>query len=370
LSRRPADGLLAGDHRAFARPLAFDFPIDLLPVPTDLLAVPDDRRTAIDALLPALVPGQRIALSTHLNADGDGCGSESALSRMLVQHGMRPRIVNPTPWPAMYDYLLGEGVDDQTARGSKALRDIDALIVLDISDVKRLGVLTESVRALRVPRLVVDHHLDSDDPAGTIVVSDTTACATAELVYDLALVAGWTITPAIAQALYTGMLTDTGGFRFSNTTPRCLAIAAQLLAAGVDPEEMYTRIYASAPAGRVRLMAEVLGTLQMDEPVGLAWLSMQPDALEKYDVRSEDLDGIVEHARSIAGTRMALFFRDLGHDRVKVSFRSIGGTDVNAFARKFGGGGHAKAAGALITGSLADVRSAVVTAARDYLGPR
>jgi phosphoesterase RecJ-like protein len=339
-------------------------------VPTDLLDVPAARRTAIETLAKELVPGRRVAISTHLNADGDGCGSESALSRMLVGHGLAPRIVNPTPWPEMYDFLLGEGVDDQTARGSKALRDLDLLIVLDISDVKRLGVLTESVRALTVPKLVIDHHLDSDDPAGTIVVSDTTACATAELVYDLAQVLGWEITPAIAQSLYTGMLTDTGGFRFSNTTPRCLAVAAQLLAAGVDPEEMYTRIYASAPAGRVRLMAEVLGTLQVDESHGLAWLSMDPDALEKHDVKSEDLDGIVEHARSIAGTRMALFFRDLGHNRVKVSFRSIGGTDVNAFARKFGGGGHAKAAGALVTGSLDQVRGTIVTAAREYLGER
>lgn len=337
---------------------------------TDLLTVPPDRRAAIELLVRELVPGRRVAISTHLHADGDGCGSESALSRMLAAHGLMPRIVNPTPWPEMYDFLLGAGVDDQTARGSKALRDIDLLIVLDISDVKRLGVLTASVRALRVPKLVIDHHLDSDDPAGTIVVSDTTACATAELVYDLAQVAGWEVTPEIARSIYTGMLTDTGGFRFSNTTPRCLAIAAQLLAAGVDPEDMYTRIYASAPAGRVRLMAEVLGTLEVDEAVGLAWLSMTPEALETHGVKSEDLDGIVEHARSIAGTRMALFFRDLGHDKVKVSFRSIGGTDVNAFARRYGGGGHAKASGALVAGSLQQVRSDVVTAAREYLGAR
>jgi phosphoesterase RecJ-like protein len=338
-------------------------------MPTDLLAVPANRRAAIERLATELVPGRRVAISTHLNADGDGCGSESAMSRMLAEHGLIPRIVNPTPWPDMYDFLLGEGVDDQTARGSKALRDIDLLIVLDISDVKRLGNLTESVRALGVPKLVIDHHIDSDDPAGTLVLSDTAACATAELVYDFAIVMGWEITPAVARSLYTGMLTDTGGFRFSNTTPRCLAVAAQLLAAGVDPEDMYTRIYASAPAGRVRLMAEVLGTLQVDEKAGLAWLSMAPDALEKHGVKSEDLDGIVEHARSIAGTRMALFFRDLGHNKVKVSFRSIGGTDVNAFAKKFGGGGHAKAAGALIAGGLDQVRDSVVESARAYLTP-
>ena len=334
---------------------------------TDLLTVPAARRAAIEALAVELVPGRRVALSTHMNADGDGCGSESALARLLSARGLHPRIVNPTPWPEMFDFLLGDDVDDQTRRGSKALRDIDLLIVLDISDVTRLGVLAQSVRALTVPKLVIDHHIDSDDPAGSIVVSDTTACATAELVYDIALVIGGTITATIARSLYTGMLTDTGGFRFSNTSPRCLAVAAQLLACGVDPEDMYTRIYASAPAGRVRLMADVLSTLQVDEALGLSWLSMYADALEKYGVRAEDLDGIVEHARSIAGTRMALFFRDLGHNKVKVSFRSTGKTDVNAFARQFGGGGHAKASGALIGGEIGEVRDRVVDAARQFL---
>ena len=334
---------------------------------TDLLSVPPNRRAAIEQLAAELTPGRKVAISTHLNADGDGCGSESALARLLKAQGLTPWIVNPTPWPDMFDFLLGDDVDDRTSRGSKALRGIDLLVVLDISDVKRLGVLTESVRALAVPKLVIDHHQPSDDAAGTIIVSDTSACATAELVFDLATVMGWEITPAIARSLYTGMLTDTGGFRFSNTSPRCLTVAGQLLACGVDPEDMYTRIYASAPAGRVRLMAEVLGTLQVDEAHGLAWLTIGADALERHGVKSEDLDGIVEHARSIAGTRMALLFRDLGHGKVKVSFRSVGGTDVNAFARKFGGGGHAKASGAMLPGTLDEVRDQVVEAARATL---
>jgi bifunctional oligoribonuclease and PAP phosphatase NrnA len=336
-------------------------------MPTDLISVPLSRRAAIEALAPELIAGRRVAISTHLNADGDGCGSESGLARLLSGHGMLPRIVNPTPWPDMFDFLLGDDVDDQTSRGSKALRDIDLLIVLDISDVKRLGNLTETVRALTVPKLVIDHHQPSDDPAGTLTVSDVTASATAELVYDLATILGWEITPAIARSLYTGMLTDTGGFRFSNTSPRCLSVAGQLLACGVDPEDMYTRIYASAPAGRIRLMAEVLGTLEVDEAHGLSWLTMGPDALERHGVKAEDLDGIVELARSIAGTRMALFFRDLGHGKVKVSLRSVGGTDVNAFAKRFGGGGHAKASGAMLPGTLDQVRDLVVEAARAML---
>jgi phosphoesterase RecJ-like protein len=335
----------------------------------EFLTIPEPRRAAIQQLEKEFIPGRKVALSTHMNADGDGCGSQVALARMLAQRGLDVRIVNPTPWPNLFDYLLGDDVKEMTAKGSAALKGIDMLIVLDISDVKRLGVLTESVRRLDVPKLVIDHHIASDDPAGTIILTDVSACATGELVYDLGCALGFDITPAIAQALYAAILTDTGSFRFSNTTPRCHSIAAALLATGVDPEESYVRIYASAPAGRLRLLGEVLETLGVDEPLGLAWLSMHAGALEKYGVRQEDLDGIVEHARSIAGTRMALFFRDLGYGKVKVSFRSTGDVDVNAFARQFGGGGHVKASGALIVGSLDEVRDRVIAAARQFLSP-
>jgi phosphoesterase RecJ-like protein len=334
---------------------------------TDYLAIPEPRRAAIEALDRELKPGRRVALSTHMNSDGDGCGSEAALARMLTQRGLDVRIVNPTPWPDLFEFVLGDGVKNETKKGAAALRDIDLLIVLDISDVKRLGALTETVRALECPKLVIDHHIASDDPAGNIILTDVTACATGELVYDLARTLGFEITPEIARALYVAILTDTGSFRFSNTSPRCLSIAADLLATGVDPEEMYVRVYASSPAGRVRLLGEVLNTLGVDEQFGLSWLSMAAGALEKYGVRQEDLDGIVEHARSIAGTRMALFFRDLGYGKVKVSFRSTGIVDVNAFARQFGGGGHAKASGALVAGSLDSVRETVIDAARKFL---
>jgi phosphoesterase RecJ-like protein len=333
----------------------------------EFLSIPEPRRAAIRELDRYFVAGRKVALSTHMNADGDGCGSQVALARMLMQRGLDVRIVNPTPWPALFDYLLGDDVTDMTGKGSAALRGIDLLIVLDISDVKRLGVLTEAVRKLAVPKLVIDHHVASDDPAGTVILTDVSACATGELVYDLACELDFDITREIAQGLYAAILTDTGSFRFSNTTPRCHAVAASLLATGVDPEENYVRIYASAPPGRLRLLGEVLDTLGVDESLGLSWLSMHAGALEKYGVRQEDLDGIVEHARSIAGTRMALFFRDLGYGKVKISFRSTGDVDVNAFARQFGGGGHVKASGALIPGSLDDVRDRVIAAARQYL---
>jgi phosphoesterase RecJ-like protein len=333
----------------------------------DLLSVPQQRRESIERLAQELRAGRSVAISTHINADGDGCGSETALSRLLGQMGIRSKIVNPTPWPEMYKFLLGDDVRDASDTGAKGLKDADVLVVLDISDVKRLGILAEAVRRLTIPKLVIDHHLPSDEPPSTLMVTDTTACATGELIFDFATVMGLKITPDIARALYIALLTDTGGFRFSNTTARCLTIAGQLIASGVEPEEMYGRLYASMPVGRLHLLRDALATLEVDPEYGISWISVAAGAAEQYGLRSEDLEGIAEHPRSIGGTRLAVFFRDLGHDKVKVSFRSTGDVDVNKFAKQFDGGGHARAAGALIEGNLEVVRRKVIAAAREFL---
>ncbi|HEY0243488.1 MAG TPA: bifunctional oligoribonuclease/PAP phosphatase NrnA [Gemmatimonadaceae bacterium] len=336
----------------------------------DLLTVSNNRKEAIERLAREFRAGRSVVLSTHINADGDGCGSEAALARILTARGMNVKIVNPTPWPETYEFLLDSQVVDASPEGSAALRKADLLIVLDISDVKRLGSLADTVRTLKVPKLVIDHHIASDEPPSSEILSDTSACATGELIYDVAAVLGQEITPQIAVGLYVAILTDTGGFRFANTTARCLAIASQLLAAGVEPEEMYRRLYASHPIGRLHLLRDALATLEVDPAYGISWISVAAGAAEEYGLKSEDLEGLAEHPRSVGGTKMAIFFRDLGHGKIKVSFRSTGDVNVNEFARKFGGGGHARASGALIPGTIEEVRHSVITAAREFVsGP-
>jgi phosphoesterase RecJ-like protein len=334
----------------------------------DLLTVSQSRREAIERLAREFRAGRSVVLSTHINADGDGCGSEAALSHILTSLGMTVKIVNPTPWPDTYEFLLSGGIQDATSDGSAAIGKADLLIVLDISDVKRLGGLADSVRKLAAPKLVIDHHIASDEPPSDVMLSDTTACATGELIYDVAMTLGVELTPQIAVGLYVAILTDTGGFRFANTSARCLAIASQLLAAGVEPEEMYRRLYASHPIGRLHLLRDALATLEVDPAYGLSWISVAAGAAEEYGLKSEDLEGLAEHPRSVGGTRMAIFFRDLGHGKIKVSFRSTGDVNVNEFARQFGGGGHARASGALIPGTLEEVRHTVVNAAREFVG--
>ena len=334
----------------------------------DLLSVAPHRVDAIERLAREFRAGRSVALSTHIGADGDGCGSEAALARLLARLGMTVKIVNPTPWPETFRFLLGDDVEDASPKGASVLRKVDLLIVLDIADVKRLGVLADTVRSLTIPKIVIDHHIPSDEPPSQNILADVTACATGELIFDVAVTLGLEITPPIASALYVAVLTDTGGFRFSNTSARCLAVASQLLAAGVEPEEMYRRLYASIPIGRLHLLRDALATLEVDPAYGISWISVAAGAAEEYGLKSEDLEGIAEHPRSVGGTRLAVFFRDLGYGKIKVSFRSTGQVNVNDFARQFGGGGHAKAAGALIQGTLEEVQHNVIAAAREFLG--
>lgn len=333
---------------------------------TEFLGVPARRREAAAAVWNALAGARTVALSTHVNADGDGCGSQAALALLLAQRGIDAYVVNPTPWPGLFAWLL-DGVRDRSPEGPPALAAADRVVVLDISDVGRLGGLAPALRAHPERALVIDHHQPGQEVPGEVAMSDVTACATGELVYDFAVSLGFTITPQVATAVYTALLTDTGGFRYSNTSPRCHAIAAELLAAGVNPEAMYRRVYASLSIGRLRLLQESLATLEQDADAGLAWIDVAAGALERHNVRSEDLDGLAEHPRSLAGTRLAILFRDLGHGKVKVSFRTTGDVDAHAFARTFGGGGHARASGALIAGSLANVKRDVLSAARELL---
>jgi phosphoesterase RecJ-like protein len=334
-------------------------------MPTSIPVAPE-RATAARNIAAVLKPGQRIALTTHVNADGDGVGSEIALWHLLRALRAQPMIANATGIPDRFAFLVPEGADG-SARAGKEIARADVIVVLDISDLGRIGDLAGAVRDRHVPVVCIDHHVSPGTlPEGPRLVAPE-ATATAELVYDLAATLGWTLSADAARALYVGLLTDTGGFRFSNTTARALRVAADLLERGVDPESIYEAVYASAPEGRVRLLGDVLQTLVVEPGVGLAWVTVPPGALERHGATADDLDGIVEHARSIAGIRLALLFRQIANGRIKVSFRSMGNVDAAALAQTFGGGGHHKAAGASLEGAIADVQGQVLTAARHHL---
>ena len=331
------------------------------------LLTPDQTASA-RSFVEVFKAGQRVCLTTHVNPDGDGLGSEVGLLHLLRARGVHAFITNPSPTPERYHFLFADlpGAD-RTAEAVKELRRADLIVVLDISDVGRLGMLSATVKDSGVPVACIDHHVSAGHLPGGPRYVNPDASATGELVFEIAQANGWPLGISAARALYVAILTDTGAFRFSNTRPHVLRVAASLLEVGIDPEQIYLEVYANAPEGRARLLAESLQTLVVEPEHGLAWVTVPPGALERLNVSSDDLDGIVEFPRSIVGVRMALLFREIAAGRVKVSLRSVGAVDVAAFAKPFGGGGHTKAAGLSLEGSISEVQARVLTAARAFL---
>jgi phosphoesterase RecJ-like protein len=259
------------------------------------LPLPSQKATAAHAFAELLVPGQRVCLTTHVNPDGDGLGSEVGLLHLLKAQGIEALVTNPSPTPPRFHFLFEDVPGaDRHREAIKELRRADLIVVLDISDLGRLGNLGETVKQRGVPVACIDHHVSPGElPAGPRYL-DPAAAATGELVFEIGRANGWPLTREAARALYVAIMTDTGSFRFSNTHPRTLRIAAELLETGLDPEQMYLDVYANAPEGRPRLYAEALQTLVVEPEYGLAWVTVPPGALDRLGVSADDLDGVVE----------------------------------------------------------------------------
>lgn len=313
--------------------------------------------------LDALDRASRIVISTHHNADGDGAGSEAALAAHLAQRGKHVRIVNPTPFPEPFAFLLDDAsrvlpVDRPEA--AAACREADLAVVLDTSDVKRIGPVHPLVRHLRT--VVIDHHPGGQNEISGIVLRDIAAAATGEIVFRLLERAGASWTPQMAAALYVAVMTDTGGFRFSNTTPACLRAAARLVELGAAPHELHRRAYGSFRRRRFALLQEALATLEVHETGKVAWMIVPPAAYARTKAAVDDLEGFVDVPRNIRGVEVALLFRVAKDGQTKVSLRSGASVDVNRLAAAFGGGGHPRAAGALLAAPIEDAVQRVVGA--------
>jgi bifunctional oligoribonuclease and PAP phosphatase NrnA len=333
--------------------------------------IPPQRREGVARALAVLRPARHVVLTTHVNADGDGAGCQAALAAWLAAGRRQVTIVNPTPFPELFRYLIPDPswvADYGTPAAEAALASADLAVVLDTSEPKRIGRLAKALRAL--PRLIIDHHQPVAEAITGDSFLDPQASATGELVYDLFVTLGVEAEPwarEMVEGLYVAIMTDTGSFRFSNTTARVHRIAAELLERGVDPEAVYRRVFATMTMPRIRLLREALFHLEKDPELPITWLSVPAEIIEQSGATSDDLDGLVEHARSIEGTEVALLFRELEPKSTKVSFRSNGSVDVNAIARAFGGGGHVKAAGALIGEPLVRARDRVLQVAREQV---
>lgn len=333
--------------------------------------ISSERREGLTRIAAMLAEADEIVLTTHVNADGDGAGSEAALAGWLAARGKKVTIVNPTPFPAAYLHLLTDPAlvaDHGGERAERALERAQLFVVLDTGEPRRLGKLHKVLEGRRVA--IIDHHPPAEEGIGGVGVRDPSAAATGELIYDLLTLAsepGEAWPAQVSESIYTAIISDTGSFRFANTSPRTHRIAAELIERGVDPESVYRRIYATMSLQRVELIRASLEELEADPELPVTWITVPREVVEEINATSEDMDGIVEYARSVEGTEVALLFREVADGSTKVSFRSNGVVDVNALAREFGGGGHVKAAGAVIGAPLRTARHEVLERVRETL---
>ncbi len=322
------------------------------------------RAKALEAIRHRLGEASSVVLTTHVNPDGDGIGSMVALASRLLRHGAAATIVTPSRPPASLAFLLRDipALVEEDPAAADPVSGADAIAILDTAEPKRLGGL--AAHAERTGGVLIDHHPPHGSPLVSPAIRDPSACATGELIYDLLSFDDEALTRAEAEALYAAISTDTGSFRFSNTSPRAHAIASVLLEAGVDSGALYRALYGVYSRGRLALMRLALQSLEVDPRAPIAWVALDHRVLSRTGARSDDMEGLVEFPRRLAGMEVGLFFRGLARDRTKVSLRSNGEVDVAGVAQLLGGGGHTKASGVLLELELDEAVRIVVDALR------
>lgn len=308
---------------------------------------------ALEKVKQCIHRGQRFVLTTHVNPDGDGLGSEAAMAAFLTDRGKDVYVYNSSPLPANYDFLDPDAsmVVYNTMRHRETLLTADYIIILDISDWTRLRQVGEDIRDIDIKKICIDHHPQSR-AFGDVRLINEQASSTGEIVYDLIKYCDGRLTPVIADALYTSILTDTGSFKFSNTSAAAFKIAAELVGCGVDPQEIYRKVYERQSYSKIKLLAYVLNHLQFEANGKIAWFCITKPILESLNATLADTEGFADCPRVVDGVEVTVMFSETERGRVKISLRSKGNYVINTIAKKFGGGGHPFAAGALLEGNL------------------
>ena len=299
-----------------------------------------------------LTAGRRFLLTGHRNPDGDSLGSALGLALALEASGKEARVVMRDPWSGAYGGLPGiERVAVADTLPSDWPAGWDALIALECPSADRTGWTNQ----LDGQVVNIDHH-PGNTLWGTRNLVDLPAAAVGEIVADLLDLLRWPITPAIATNLWVSLVSDTGSFRYGNTTPKSLALGARLVAAGAEPGRVNEFLFEAQPLTVLRLETLVLSTLALHDGGRVATVALPKQFFTESGARDEDSEGFVNRARGISGVAAAALLREGENDEIRCSLRSKGIVDVRAVAARHGGGGHRNAAGCRISGTLESVR--------------
>lgn len=311
-----------------------------------------------------IMDSKNIAILFHRSPDGDCVGSAFALYYAIKKMNKNVSIFSPEPLPFNCSFLnranIVKSLPDSNER-------FDVTIVLDLSDRERImNGIEINKRDIYGYIINIDHHITGSG-IGDIIIQEPDAAATAEIVYRILKTNNVQIDRDIAEALYTAIITDTGSFRYSNTTPEVMAMASDLLNYGISSWDIAKEIYESEPKARILLLGKALSTLRFEKDDRIAYMTLTLDTIRDTGATDDMTDQFVNYARSIKGVEVGLLFREVVGQKVKVSIRSKDEVDVASFALKFGGGGHKNAAGIILSEALDVSVKKIITALKDYL---
>ena len=313
-------------------------------------------------IIQQLTSSDRVLLASHSNPDGDAIGALLATGLALEKLGCDVVLYNESAIPAVYRFL------PSVTCIQKQLGDLerfDTAVILDCGDLSRVGSMADAFAA--IPAVVnIDHHT-TNTRFGQYQLVDVNACATAEIVYRLIRAMDVEIDTAMATAIYTGILTDTGSFRFSNTNQAAFSICETMVAAGVKPSQVAQHVYGTYSLGRIKLLNLALDSIEISTNGQLSIMTVTREMLADTGTQPEDADGLINYARRIQDVKIAALIHELenGKDttddrkRFHVSLRSDGSVDVSRIAMGFGGGGHAGAAGFSLESNLLDLKQTI-----------
>jgi phosphoesterase RecJ-like protein len=319
-----------------------------------------DFSPAIDLLYSA----ENIIITTHINPDGDAIGSALALYGLASALGKNASIIiNESACPETYKFLANSKCIKRydIDKHKKLIYNADAIFILDVSDLSRIKLMAEPITQSNARKVVIDHHLSPNCPVD-VLLSSQTASSTGELIYHLIKQAKIAISKNIAEALYTAIHTDTGGFRFPSTTASIHRIIAELLDVGVEPNYMYENIYNrdTLPVIKLRGMAQEMAELHCNGKLGV--MTISDSMFKQTDTTESDTEGFSQIMLSIASVVAAIFLvESVDKDEIRVSLRSKGDVNVRDVAAKYGGGGHLNASGCRLQNyNLDDVKQFLI----------
>jgi phosphoesterase RecJ-like protein len=312
---------------------------------------------------------QRFAILGHVRPDGDALGSQLALALSLQALGKEVRVWNEDGMLEKYSFLPRA---ELLTKPPPTPEDFDVAIALDTAIQNRLGIALAAVRSASI-WINIDHHL-SNPGYGNVVYVDTSAPATAEIIFHLIKSQDLPLNRDIAENLYAAISTDTGSFQYPKTSARTFEIAAELIRTGLDVGRLSQQLYENYPRRRLELLRELLHNMRFQQEGHVASFSLTLKAAADLALLPEDNEGLIDHLRAVQGVIVAVFFEELSDGKVRVSMRSkTDAVDVCAICQKFGGGGHTLAAGARVRGTLREVEERVLKEVSDrvaaYLPP-